>query len=167
MGTTDTPSPEGSEEPRQIRQDDFVQGLLPDPAEHPADVIVLVGFLGRSMIDSNWRVYQTPELDDYLEVPEEDIVQRVALSPGQSPIGGSVFWVKASAELRHTRVRAYEAQAAFLRGDLRMPGAGRQSPMDPLGGPMGVHYPRTYQAVCAIFTVHPDSCWPRRRALDR
>jgi hypothetical protein len=164
MGTTDTPSPEGSQEPRKLRLDALVHDLLPDPAEHPPDVIVLVGFLGRSSIDSYWRVYLTPELDDYLEVSEDDIVRRVGLSPGQSPIGGSVVWVRASAKLRHTRVRAHEAQAAFLRGDVRAAGAGMLTPSDPLGGAVAVAYPRTYQVICAWYTVHPDSCWRPRRA---
>jgi hypothetical protein len=157
MDTNDTP--EEAADTRELGQSPLADRVAPDPANSPA-VIVIVGFLGRSVSDDRWRVYQTPRLDEYLEVLEEDIVHREPLPAGDSSIGGSVLWVKASARLMHTRVLRHEAQAGFLRGEIRAPGTGSLEITDVLG-PVAVYYPRTYQAICSILTYHPDRCWLR------
>jgi hypothetical protein len=158
MGTAGMSAPEGSVGPRHLEQDPLVDRLLPDPARNPPDVIVLTGFLGKSARDSHWRIYPTPELDEYLEVDERDIVHREPLAPDENAIGGSRLWVKASAKLVHARLLTHEAQADFLRGEIGAAGAGTLAATDRLSQAVAVYYPRTYQAICAILTYHPDRC---------
>ncbi len=100
-----------------LAQDEVIARLVPDPAA-PPDVIVLVGFLGKSTRPRFWRLYKTLDLKDYLEIAEGDIVHSESLSTKLEPLGGTTIWVKRGARLQHSRSESMLAEADFLRGDI-------------------------------------------------
>jgi hypothetical protein len=139
------------------------EGTAMKSANDPTDAVPLIGYLGKSGRDDYWRVYLTPELREYVEVHENDIVRRQGRPPDESPVDGSVLWVKATAQLVHSRLIPGQAQADFLRGPLTATGAVALGTTNPFDDTIGVYYPRTYQAICSLLTYHPDTCWRHRR----
>jgi hypothetical protein len=100
---------------KEIKQDPLIEKLVPDPAAGP-DVVVLTGFLGKSAKAGYVRLYLTPKLNDYFEIPEEGVVFTQSLKTDLNPLGGSVVWVKRETELLRTSTAPAQAQADFLRG---------------------------------------------------
>jgi hypothetical protein len=114
--------PAGDEESKQrqpgdLRQDELIERLVPDPSQIP-DLIVLAGFLGRSNRDGYWRLYFTPELNDYIEFSEQDVRHTVAIPPELSPMGGTQVWLRRDADVRRTSTVSRQTQAEFLQGDI-------------------------------------------------
>jgi hypothetical protein len=86
-----------------LKQDPLVDKLLPDPSKGSPDVVAMLGFLGKSTRPGFWRVYFTAELDDYAEVAEADLVYTQALPSTESPLGGSVAWIRRQAQVQRIR----------------------------------------------------------------
>lgn len=96
------------------RQDDLIARIVPDPANVP-DVKSLVGWLGSSAREGHVRLYVSPDLDEYLDVPE-DAVRHSEATGDRSSVGATVIWVDRSATLHHTRTRSREVGGDFLQG---------------------------------------------------
>ena len=105
-------------EQRKLEQDDLVEMLSPDPAQRGPQGLIGTGWLGRSIEDGYWRLYPSPELDEYIEVAESDIVMRRPLDPAISPLGGSVVVIKSTADLYSMARTPMNARAALLEGEL-------------------------------------------------
>ncbi|GAC1349478.1 MAG: hypothetical protein NVSMB27_23000 [Ktedonobacteraceae bacterium] len=106
-------------DPRELRQDALVEKLMPDPSQGHPDVRMLVGFLGRSSQPEYCRLYLTPELDAYMEIPRDAIVHNQSLANEQNPMDGTRLWVKQDTEVvlcRRTNLR--QRQAQFLSGEI-------------------------------------------------
>src|SRR5689334_14808375 len=91
-------NPEGqqpSSAKQDLRQDELVDRLMPDPSQQQP-LTILSGFLGRSPQAGHWRLYLTPTLDEYVEIPEEDIVHSQPLGQEQSALGGTMVWVRSA-----------------------------------------------------------------------
>lgn len=101
-----------------MEPDEIVENLVRDPADVP-DVRVLVGYLGRSTRSGHWRLYLTPDLRSYVEFREDEVVHSKQLDHKNSPLGGTVVWVKREANLKHSQATSREAQADFLQGAIR------------------------------------------------
>jgi hypothetical protein len=102
-----------------LQQDPLVEGLLPDPSQVNLNVDVLTGFLGNSTQAEYVRLYLTPALDMYLEIPRQAVVQSQSLVSEQNPLGGTVLWVKQDADIvLHTRTNLRQRQAQFLGGSI-------------------------------------------------
>ncbi|TCP58181.1 hypothetical protein EV586_102634 [Tumebacillus sp. BK434] len=87
-----------------------------DPnAKLPEDAVVLTGFLGHSPKDGQWRLYLTPELNDFLEIQAEDILYAIMPEEEQS---AATLWVKPDAALERTQTSVQQVQAEFLSGDI-------------------------------------------------
>jgi len=98
---------------KTIKENQLVARLVPNPAVAP-DLVRLTGYLGRSARQGYWRLYQTMELTDYLEIAEDDIVH--SESPeDESP---TVVWVRREATIKRVHSESVQAQADFLRGDI-------------------------------------------------
>lgn len=100
-----------------LSQDELVTGLVPDSNRTP-DVRMLSGFLGKSAQDGYWRLYLTPELNEYIEFSAQDVVHSQRIDPSQSPLGGTVVWLRREANLTHSRSMSGETQADFLQGSI-------------------------------------------------
>jgi hypothetical protein len=100
-----------------LQQDRLVEKLVPDPAAHePA--VQLTGWLGKSTRGGVWRLYLTPQLDEYVQFPETAVVHSEQLDVSQSAAGGTMVWLKAGTSLDHTQVVSKTVQADFLSGDI-------------------------------------------------
>lgn len=100
-----------------LQQDELIDDLIPDPSQHEP-VTALSGFLGKSTQADHWRLYLTPELDQYVEIPENAIL-RTKPSPASRPtLAGSIVWVRASTPLVYKRISSIQIQAEFLQGRL-------------------------------------------------
>ena len=100
-----------------LNEDELIKNLVPDPSQVP-DARMLFGFLGKSSREGYRRLYLTPELNEYVEFQEEDVLHTLSFATPENPLGGKVVWVKREANLFHTRTASREAQADFLRGDI-------------------------------------------------
>jgi hypothetical protein len=98
-------------------EDKLIEALVPDTSQIP-DVRVLIGFLGKSTRERYWRLYLTATLNEYVEFARDDVVHSHALESDESPLGGTVVWLKREANLQHTQSASREAQADFLRGSI-------------------------------------------------
>lgn len=111
----DQANPDNPEGQQELRQDELVDRLMPDPSQ-PQSLTVLSGFLGQSPQEGHWRLYLTLTLDKYVEIPEEDIVHSQSLGPEQSAVGGTIIWVRSTSPLQYTRITSHQIQAEFLQG---------------------------------------------------
>ena len=109
--------PNTSGNTRGLKEDEIIARLVPDPAA-PPDVTAMAGFLGRSARPASWRLYQTLDLKDYVEIAEDDIVQSQSLKSDLQPLGGTVVWIKSGARLRYTQSESRLAETEFMQGDI-------------------------------------------------
>jgi hypothetical protein len=139
-GTFEVPyEPEG--DLGELQQDALVEKLIVDPSQIP-DVQVLIGLLGRSSEPGKQRLYLNPQLNSFLEFSAEDVVHTASLSTAQSPLGGTMVWLRRDATVKYTRTGTLQAQAEFVQGDIMssfMTGPGMQNitlgrPVEPFGG---------------------------------
>ena len=104
------------EDRRDPKQHDLVEKLVSDPSQ-PAEVTVLVGFLGKSAQAGTWRLYLTPDLSEYLEFPEESVRHSEEVKIVQSALPRTAVWVDRDADIVHNRSQR-QAYSDFLRGEL-------------------------------------------------
>jgi hypothetical protein len=101
-----------------MEEDDLVRRMIPDPSQPTPDAVTIVGFLGKGLKPRVWRLYLNPELNEYVEIAEEDVLRTESLKTEANPLGGTLVWVRRSATLEHTRITTRQTQADFLRGDI-------------------------------------------------
>jgi hypothetical protein len=108
---------EGSSRPQH---DDFVDRIVSDPSR-PPEVAVFQGFVGASDREDHVRVYADLTLSAWVDLPAAAVLHAVRLPAEQSPAGGSVLLVDASATVRpFDQGEADEPTASdFLRGRVR------------------------------------------------
>lgn len=99
---------------RKLEQDRIVEALVPDPAAGPPNTTVLHGFLGKSTQSGVWRLYLTEALDEYVEIPEDEILHTQQLPDD----GGTLVWVPKTLALQHVSAQSQQVQADFLGGPI-------------------------------------------------
>ncbi len=122
---------ESEKPPKQLKQDRLVEQLIPDPSVHRPS-IQLTGWLGKSTTEGSWRLYLTPQLDEYVEFSERDVLHTQPVQPEQSLLGGTMVWLQAGAVLQHIQIATRQTQADFLSGGITagfMPGTAFSLPM--------------------------------------
>lgn len=98
-------------------EDSLISSLVPDPADVP-NVRMYVGLLGKSSKPGYWRLYTSPQLNEFIEVREEDIHHAEQTGGDGVLLRGTAAWIKAEAKLIRTRVGAQQAQTDFLSGEI-------------------------------------------------
>jgi hypothetical protein len=86
----------------------FVRDIVSDPKAVP-DVMLLYGYLGASSEEGHERLYLSPDLTNYVEVPTAAILHQMAAPKEQDPHGGVTLWVKKDAALVYKMAPAAEA----------------------------------------------------------
>jgi hypothetical protein len=103
--------------PKQLKQDSLVERLVPDPG-NPEPTTQLSGWLGKGTKEGMWRLYLTPQLDEYVQFPESDVLHTQPVGTDVSPLGGTMVWLKAGAPLEHMQILRRQVQADFLSGGI-------------------------------------------------
>jgi hypothetical protein len=106
-----------AQQPRQPSADaaPFVRDIVSDPKNVP-DVMLLYGYLGASSEEGHDRLYLSPDLTNYVEVPNDAVLHRMAAPKEQDPHGGVTLWVKKDAALIYKMSPAAEALAHYFAG---------------------------------------------------
>jgi len=102
----------------------FVREIVSDPKAVP-DVMLLYGYLGASSEEGHERLYLSPDLTNYVEVPTTAILHQMAAPKEQDPRGGVTLWVRKDAALIYKMAPAAEALAHYFAGAIQ---AGAQVP---------------------------------------
>ena len=155
-----------------LRENAFVEKLVPDPSQPPVPTVVLEGLLGRSPKEDYWRLYFTSEMNRYAEFREEDVVHSEAIPKEQPPLVGleaTKVWIRRDAKIRYTRTESRQVQAEFLGGGLTE-GFRAAIPQQPGPLPTPPITRPTLQFPCgeSVFRICPswvDAC-PTLRGLD-
>ena len=96
----------------------FVREIVSDPKAVP-DVMMLYGYLGASSEEDHERLYLSPDLTNYVEVPTEAILHQMAAPKEQDPRGGVTLWVKKDAALIYKMAPAADALAHYFAGAIQ------------------------------------------------
>lgn len=160
--------PESRANQVSLRQDPLVEHLIADPNE-PADFLTETGYLGRSSRAGYWRLYQSPDMKEYLEFPESDVLHTQALDPHESTLGGTVVWLRRSHELTYAYSDPIQVQASFLSGSIMqlwLPKVGvqRLAPYRPRPGSPGFRCAVSNLLGCAS---HAQGCPTYQRGQSR
>jgi hypothetical protein len=149
---------------KKIKQDALVEKIIPDQSV-AADVKVFTGFIGESLKEGQVRLYLTPELDEYLEIFEKDILNLFSATSDTNPLAGSVLWIKKKATIEFVKATSRQYQAEFLQGGISNMLA-QQNVLNPVFG-SGIINPlkRTPTLVVSVCFSCPtsggeDSCVP-------
>ena len=118
---------------KELKQDSLVEKSVPNPTQVP-NVRVLRGFLGQASRLGYWRLYLTPQLNEYVELSENDIVNIQPVGGEKSAFGGTVLSVKQDAKLRWTRAESRQSQAEFVRCDIATVFLHQAGTQGPTGG---------------------------------
>lgn len=130
---------------------------LADRGIDVGDVVAIAGYVGSSTDDAVVRLY--PRLDDLavsVEVAAADILTTADAPTGALPLGGTVLWLRQSAELTVRRSRTVPASSRLVR---RLVGVG--GVLGPSGGDdrLGIRVHTAAAAVPPIY-IPPEECLP-------
>jgi hypothetical protein len=104
MAQAQRPADEGGAE--------FVRRIVTDPNNVP-NVMRLYGYPGASSEENHERLYLSPDLSTYVEVPTNAILHRMAVPPEQDPHGAVTLWVRRDAALVYKATPGAQALAQF------------------------------------------------------
>jgi hypothetical protein len=116
------------------KQDELVAKLVKD-AQAPPDTLLLSGYVGASSEDGHTRLYFDPQLSDYVEIPNDAILHTQEIPKDQSPLGGTLIWIKRDAVLVHGKVGPNRLKAKFLEGRIQQELVNAQAPAGVPGQP--------------------------------
>jgi hypothetical protein len=121
-----------AQQPRRPSADaaPFVRDIVSDPKNVP-DVILLYGYLGTSSEEGHDRLYLSPDLTNYVEVPKDGVLHQMAAPKEQDPHGGVTLWVKKDAKLTYKMSPAAQALAHYFSGAVQAAGAGTWQAVGP------------------------------------
>jgi hypothetical protein len=148
------------DQPGNAGDPSFVDRIVADPNNVP-DLMILYGYLGASSEDGHERLYLSPDLANYVEIPASAILHRATATREQDPSGGVTLWVRKDAALIYKMAPAAQALAHYFAGAIQAqaPAAARGTPALTIGGPAcGVTLPHLCQIATPICTR--NTCGP-------
>jgi hypothetical protein len=112
MAAAREPEQQPQEHPHgRIHLDPLTERLVPDP--NNPNVTRQTGFLlGKSQIESRWRLYMSADLNHYVEFDKDDIIDAHQFRPSYT-----VVWLRPNAQAYETKTRS--APVEFLQGEIR------------------------------------------------
>lgn len=100
----------------------FVRQIISDPKNVP-DVTLLCGYLGASSEEGFERLYLSPDLSAFVEVPRAAILHRAQAARGQDPNVAVTLWVRKGAALKYkmgpAQQEAQQALAYYFAGTIQ------------------------------------------------
>jgi hypothetical protein len=140
-------------EPNQPEGDgsaDFVRNIVTDPNNVP-DVMRLYGYPGPSSEEGYDRLYVL-NLNQFVEIPSQTILHRMAVPADQDPYGAVVLWVKKDAALVYKMAPAEQARAHYFAGAIQAGMAGMAAAAPEAGAAA-----QTAFAVCATLNCTTEN----------
>src|SRR4051794_33424578 len=98
----------------EFTQHPLVEALVPDPAAGVRPTTVLVGFLGNSTSGDRRRLYLTDALDEWVELPVDEILHTRDLPEDQ----GTQVWVRQDLPLDFHRQSPRSVEAGVVSGPI-------------------------------------------------
>lgn len=98
----------------------FIGKIVSDPGSPPR-VRMLTGYIGDSNEDGCLRLYSSPELVEYLDIPEASV--RHVESVADDALGAARLWVDRDADLVSRGEGLSELRGRFLEGEIAAGGA--------------------------------------------
>src|SRR5260370_25545034 len=102
---------------KKTRKRNFISEIVKDPA-NPPRTILLRGYLGDSSLEGHTRLYFDAQLNNYVEVPDGDILHEEEIPREQSPLGESYIWINQDAQVIHGATGSLRRQAGFFEGPI-------------------------------------------------
>jgi hypothetical protein len=139
-----------------LEEDAIVSRVVPEDRE-ASDAVLLTGFLGRSRRSGWWRLYRAPDLSEYVEFREEDVVHTEKTNSDLLPAKGTLIWLKADAAVNRQEAKSRSIAADFLSGDIvntQVIGAA-DSLIAPGGGGTAITWTITITVTITITTTIP------------
>jgi hypothetical protein len=96
----------------------FIRHIVSDPKNVP-DVTLLTGYLGTSSEEGHERLYLSPDLTNYVEIPKAAILHQAPLPKEQDAHGGVTLWVQKDAALQYKMAPAAQALANYFAGAIQ------------------------------------------------
>lgn len=101
-----------------LEEDALVEKLV-CPGEEGSDAIFLTGYLARGpRKEKRWRLYKAPELREYVEFHEDDVVHCEKTKSDLIPATASLVWIKSDAVLERQRPTSKCIATEFLSGEI-------------------------------------------------
>ena len=75
-----------------------VAKIVSDPAS-PPDTVIVAGYLGKSPHEGYERLYLTPNLSHWIDIPKDDVLHQAPV-PGD-PLNAAYVWVQAGSHILH------------------------------------------------------------------
>ena len=129
----------------------FVRNIVSDPKNVP-DVMLLYGYLGASSEEGCQRLYLSPDLSNYVDIPASSVLHQMAAPQEQDPYGGVTLWVKKDAALIYKMAPATQALAYYFAGAIQAQAA--LTPGVPQAGPA----PRVATEATPCLNTHANTC---------
>jgi hypothetical protein len=96
----------------------FIRQIVSDPKNVP-DVALLTGYLGASSEEGHERLYLSPDLTNYVEIPKDAILHQAPLPIEQDARGGVTLWVRKDVALQYKMAPAAQALANYFAGAIQ------------------------------------------------
>jgi hypothetical protein len=93
---------------------DFVSRLVSDPA-NPPQTTLLTGYPGASDEENHTRIYFDPELRDYVDVPDDDVLHTQP-GGGEGPVEPTLIWIRQDSQVLHGQAAGDRQRAGFFEG---------------------------------------------------
>ena len=152
-----------------LRFDEFTALVHSDPNSSD-QIVLLCGYIGKSNLDDHVRVYFDEELNNFVEVPESDILHCIPKDKSEDSLGGSRLWIKQSTIVTYgDPSSANRPKSSFLEGDLMQaygdmgigyPGTAGQSAQQAPNAATIIEGPRSIAAPCITVTRVITQCKP-------
>lgn len=98
-----------------IKEDLIVSKVVGDPEAQP-EALMIFGFTGKSNEEGHIRLYLNPQLDDFVDIPVDDIYNTMEVPAPLSFFGGSLLWINKNSQLLHRDKDNRVFKAPFTEG---------------------------------------------------
>src|ERR1700721_4145439 len=95
--------------------DNFIRRIVTDPKNVP-DVMLLTGYLGASSQEAHELLHLSPDLTNYVEIPNTAILHQAPLPKEQDAHGGVTLWVRKDAALQYKMAPPAKPLANYFAG---------------------------------------------------
>ena len=109
---------QGKSKDNHVLQEDKLASKITDSEGKKINTTLLSGFLGRAAAQGRWRLYKAPELQEFIEFNEGDVIHVEKTSDETFAATGSLVWLRRDTEIKHSVCKTRTIVAEFLSGEI-------------------------------------------------